>query len=75
MHTNFTYRLRAGLVALALGLGLVVGLWHSRADAQDWPPPQRGDNCTEDMECWDCETMGNRICGPIPVPADPEYTG
>ena len=19
--------------------------------------------CTEDMECWDCETMGNRICG------------
>jgi len=21
-------------------------------------------NCTEDMDCWDCETMGNRICGP-----------
>ena len=21
--------------------------------------------CMEDMPCWDCETMGNRICGPI----------
>lgn len=21
--------------------------------------------CVEDMECWDCETMGNRICGPL----------
>lgn len=19
--------------------------------------------CMEDMPCWDCETMGNRICG------------
>ena len=19
--------------------------------------------CQEDMPCWDCETMGNRICG------------
>lgn len=21
--------------------------------------------CEEDMPCWDCTTMGNRICGPI----------
>lgn len=21
--------------------------------------------CTEDMDCWDCETMGNRVCGPL----------
>lgn len=21
-------------------------------------------NCEEDMPCWDCETMGNLICGP-----------
>ena len=20
--------------------------------------------CTEDMDCWDCSTMGNLICGP-----------
>lgn len=21
--------------------------------------------CEEDQSCWDCSTMGNRICGPI----------
>lgn len=20
--------------------------------------------CTEDMACWDCKTMGNKVCGP-----------
>lgn len=28
------------------------------------PPP-----CTEDMDCWDCSTMGNMICGPVSDPA------
>lgn len=23
-------------------------------------------DCEEDQACWDCETMGNRICGPLP---------
>ncbi len=22
-------------------------------------------SCQEDMPCWDCKTMGNRICGPL----------
>lgn len=66
MHTNFTHRLRAGLVALALTLGLL-GVAVHRADAAEV--------CHEDQPCWDCETMGNRICGPIPVPAEPRYTG
>jgi hypothetical protein len=22
--------------------------------------------CVEDMACWDCETMGNLVCGPRP---------
>lgn len=22
----------------------------------------------EDMDCWDCETMGNLICGPVEQP-------
>lgn len=22
-----------------------------------------GARCTEDMACWDCETMGNQVCG------------
>jgi len=31
---------------------------------EDTPPPI----CTEDMPCWDCETMGNKECGPVVVP-------
>ena len=23
--------------------------------------------CEEDMPCWDCSTMGNRVCGPVSV--------
>jgi hypothetical protein len=23
--------------------------------------------CQEDQPCWDCQTMGNRICGPVQV--------
>ena len=22
-------------------------------------------SCVEDMDCWDCKTMGNMICGPL----------
>lgn len=22
--------------------------------------------CFEDMPCWNCKTMGNKICGPLP---------
>jgi hypothetical protein len=33
-----------------------------------WDSVIRGVNdlhrtCTEDMACWDCETMGNHVCG------------
>lgn len=28
------------------------------------PPPLVG-SCEEDNPCWDCETMGNMVCGPI----------
>ena len=40
--------------------------------------------CQEDEPCWDCETMGNRQCGPVevppsappvPVPSPPSFTG
>lgn len=38
--------------------------------------------CQEDEDCWNCETMGNGICGPnaAPTPARPisgnaHYTG
>lgn len=23
--------------------------------------------CEEDQSCWDCETMGNKVCGPVRV--------
>lgn len=45
-------------------------------DDGDLPP------CAEDEPCWDCATMGNRICGtptyPVPtgpVPGSPRFTG
>lgn len=22
--------------------------------------------CQEDMKCWNCKTMGNHVCGPVP---------
>jgi hypothetical protein len=28
------------------------------------PSPSRADTCQEDQACWDCETMGNQVCGP-----------
>ncbi len=31
------------------------------------------ERCEEDQPCWDCETMGNQVCGPIDyVPDVPE---
>jgi hypothetical protein len=27
--------------------------------------------CEEDEPCWDCQTMGNRICGPVVAPVAP----
>jgi hypothetical protein len=28
------------------------------------PSPARADVCQEDQACWNCETDGNRVCGP-----------
>lgn len=30
-------------------------------------PTTTVDECLEDEPCWDCETMGNRECGPAPT--------
>lgn len=54
------------VVAVALGLG-VVGCSTEGAGS---PAVVRNrealtsQNCTEDMDCWDCETMGDQVCGP-----------
>ncbi len=34
-----------------------------------------GTTCEEDEPCWECDSMGNLICGPTPVRVEPGYTG
>jgi hypothetical protein len=49
-------------VLLAFTLGFFANVW--------WPYTRDLDHharttvCEEDQSCWDCHTMGNRICGP-----------
>jgi hypothetical protein len=56
------------LLAVPLAVG-GLALW---ADASTLAPQPV---CQEDDPCWDCETMGDRICGPVHVEAwgPPEY--
>lgn len=49
--------LLVGAAALAFGVGTVA---FNNAAAQD---------CQEDEACWNCETMGNKICGTLDVRA------
>lgn len=48
--------MRAAL-ALALAVAALTGC-HREA------PTTTPTRCEEDMPCWDCHTMGNRVCGP-----------
>ena len=61
-----TYRQAMAHIALlavsALVLTFVVLTW--RAERLSVPPSvDGGRGCVEDDPCWDCETMGNLICG------------
>ena len=45
-------------------------------------PAGAEEGCEEDEDCWNCQTMGNRICGPnaqptpaLPFPAEPHFAG
>jgi hypothetical protein len=31
--------------------------------------PSPAARCHEDSACWDCRTMGNRVCGPASLPS------
>lgn len=33
------------------------------------PAPVPSVSCVEDEPCWDCDTMGNRTCGPTVTPS------
>jgi hypothetical protein len=47
------------IAAAALALGLLAGCGGGgHAKATTTP------RCEEDMACWKCDTMGNKVCGP-----------
>ncbi len=50
--------LAALLVSIALPLGVLT--YDARRYFEHQTTVTR---CVEDMPCWDCHTMGNRICG------------
>jgi hypothetical protein len=56
--------------AIVLSFALLVGpCWQL---AHDDPPSS---SCEEDMACWDCNTMGNGLCGPDdPTPFEKDNT-
>lgn len=53
---EFTALIWGMMVALVIGCLLVL--------APLLGPNRSPIRCTEDMACWDCTTMGNRVCGP-----------
>jgi len=54
-------KVKAQLATLAVLLALAA--WN---DAQVPTTPPTTTVCMEDMPCWDCNTMGNLVCGPTP---------
>lgn len=58
-------RVLAALVAS--GLVLICAGQADHQGATSSPDPLANvQACQEDEPCWDCSTMGNRICGPLP---------
>lgn len=64
--------------------GQVSDAWDNCTPPSTTVPFDDGDvDCQEDMPCWNCETMGNHVCGPptYPVPpagpvvGSPRFTG
>ena len=54
MNHNGTWLVWVALVIIAIYVGIVLLWTDSRLDKLE---------CQEDQACWNCETMGNRICG------------
>jgi hypothetical protein len=60
---NLQFRMRVTrLVIAAIVIALV--LWVSHVEFEALPDNSKTRDCQEDQACWDCRTMGNRICGP-----------
>jgi hypothetical protein len=64
-------RRRLGVILAAAILALIGTAIHEGIITDEAPPATSPDLlsdqpvCQEDMACWDCATMGNRICGPV----------
>lgn len=55
---------KAELIGYVIGLVvLAVFVVYVAANILADPVAQVAEFCAEDMDCWDCETMGNLICG------------
>ncbi len=73
-RTDQTITARTILIMVILGvlLGALVGtalvLQSTQPALNTAPalPATPAPVCQEDMPCWDCTTMGNLICGPVP---------
>lgn len=69
--TNHTTR-----IVQAIGAALVVVCLTILALMGPEPATAKGEGtCQEDEACWDCATMGNLICGAVPVKANPPLAG
>ncbi len=77
---------KVAILFLSTCLAILALMGPEPALDQDSPPPTIGEPliinrdddgtaCEEDEDCWDCATMGNLICGPVPVTASPEFAG
>lgn len=67
-HRDEERRLTLHLLLAAAFLTLILwASWLNGRGASTNLHPQRSTTtvqCQEDEPCWDCHTMGNRICGP-----------
>lgn len=51
------------VVPALLALAVMVGFVAAFAPIDVQLPTQEEQDCTEDMDCWNCHTMGNEQCG------------
>ena len=61
-------RVLVGVAAFAVAGTLIVsGVRDQQAhDTYEQNHPVPATTCTEDMPCWNCQTMGNHVCGTLP---------
>lgn len=62
--TKFSGALLLSLITGLLAAVLVLAACDFTITPEDIKRTLEQAPCAEDEPCWDCETMGNRICGP-----------